>query len=90
MGKSLIIRKKRDGSVNIEGEAPDTQTFSARFLQRELGDLVDVRIILHTSDGDMEYQFQGYEPIEGAFEDEEKTIPRLNFTGLVCTKVEGS
>lgn len=35
MGRSLIIHKKKDGTVNVEGEFPDQLTISTRYLAKE-------------------------------------------------------
>jgi hypothetical protein len=77
---SLVIRKKRDGTVVLEGKLPKQHTFSARWLDREIkSGLVDVCITVHTSDGDLDYQMTGYEGSEEG---------RLNFTGLEAKQVK--
>lgn len=66
MGQSLIIRKRADGRTTIDSDIPTAHGFSSRWIARNLGDLVDVRITLHTSDGDIDYKLVGYgEPGQG-------------------------
>jgi len=85
----LTIRKRRDGTVTIEGGLPDPHVFSARWIAAHLGELVDVTITVHTSDGDVDYRLTGYEQLVGS--DGQPAVeaavggdpvPRYNFTAL--------
>jgi hypothetical protein len=67
MGHSLIIRRRADGRTTIDSDIPDEHGFSARWIARNLGELVSVQITLHTDDGDVEYQLVGYgDPGQGS------------------------
>lgn len=79
---SLILRKKRDGTTIVEGEFPDRHTFPARWVERELGDLVSVTITVKTTQGNKEYDFKGFERIE---RDDGTDMP--NFTGWIAEAV---
>ena len=94
MGHSLIIRKRLDGSRTVESDLPDAHTFSSRWIRKELGDLVSVRVVVHTSEGDVEYELTGFEPVlEGdgnqAIDDVDGE-PRSNWTGWETRRVERS
>jgi len=92
MGHSLIIRKRLDGSRTVESDLPDEHTFSSRWIRKELGDLVSVRVIVHTTDGDVEYELTGFEPVLEA--DGTQAIdtvdgePRSNWTGWETRRVQ--
>jgi hypothetical protein len=56
---ALILRKKKDGSVHVDGPAPDYHEFSTRMLGRIVADgLGDVVVTLHTADGDVCYELE--------------------------------
>lgn len=84
MGSSLIIRKRRDGTTTIQGDLPVDHVFSARWIERELGDLVDVTITVKADGVEQAYRLEGFEQIDDG---EGGTKP--NFTGWVATQVEG-
>ena len=67
----LTVRKRGDGSVTIEGGLPPVHDFSARWIDRNLGDLVRVTITVLTRDADgnvteIPYQLTGYAPLFNA------------------------
>jgi hypothetical protein len=72
VGHSLIIRKRTDGRTIIESEVPEDHTFPARWIARELGELVEVTLTIRTSDGDKRYALEGFgEPGQGTGEPDE-------------------
>ena len=92
MGESMTIRRSADGVVRIQGQPATEHTFSARWLDRHLGDLADVTITINTSTGPTVYRMTGFEPIlnqsgEQAYEADGIT-PRWNFTGLRAELVD--
>jgi hypothetical protein len=91
MSHSLILRKRADGRRTLESDLPDEHTFSARWIQKELGDLARVTVTLVTEDGEVDYVMESYEPIVGPLgrqvRDEQGDL-RWNWTGLVCRRVE--
>jgi hypothetical protein len=90
VGSSVTIRKRRDGTVSFEGELPERHTFAARFINRELGDLVDVRVTVRTSDQEATYRLVGFEPhldAEGNPLLGDDGEPKLNLSGWVCERV---
>lgn len=81
---SLVLRKRKDGTVHPMKELPDSHEFSARWIDRAVGSgLVSVRITLHLGDEDKEYEFTGF-PVVGEKDGE----PVFNFTGWQCEAVE--
>lgn len=86
---SLVLRKRRDGSREIVGEAPELHTFSARWIERELGDLVHVAITVRADGGDVIYELEGFEPVlgpDGKQMTDAQGLPAFNWTGLVARK----
>lgn len=84
MSSSLQIRKKRDGTVAIQGDLPDEHTFSSRWIARELGGLVTVKLTVHTTDGDEEYDLEGFDyhlDADGKPVVDDDGTDRANFTG---------
>jgi hypothetical protein len=92
MGSSVTIRKRRDGTVTFEGSLPEQHTFAARFINRELGDLVDVQVKVTTSDEVATYRLVGFEPHRDEHGEPilgDDGEPKLNLSGWVCERVEG-
>lgn len=79
---TLVLRKRADGSRTIEGDAPDAHEFSARWIERELGDLVEVTVTVKTTAGDIEYTLAGFAQVES------EDGPKPNFTGWRCVRKE--
>jgi len=101
VARSLSIRKRRDGSVTIDGGLPPVHDFSARWIDRNLGDLVEVTITLLTRDAEgnatpITYQLTGYAPIldrdgNPVVEDVEgEPTVRKNYTALSARHIEVS
>lgn len=78
MGSSMTVRRTKDGRVEIVGDPPVAHEFSARWIARHLGDLVDVDIVVNTTDGPTRYRLDQFALI-GYGPDGE---PKWNFTGL--------
>lgn len=80
MGRTLVLRRSRDGGVRVEGgNVPDPHTLSARFIQREIeSGLVSVQVTLNVEGGPLVYELSGFEPFEGVTDDDGN--PKLNFT----------
>lgn len=80
MGRSLVLRRSRDGAVRVEGgNLPDPHTLSARFIQREIeSGLVSVQVTLNVEGGPVTYEMVGFEPFEDAVDADGN--PKLNFT----------
>jgi hypothetical protein len=76
--KALVIRRRADGTTRFEGELPNPHTFSVRHIERELGDLFDVRIIVRSDAGDLTYQLTGFQ------QEDAEDGSRSNFTGWVA------
>jgi hypothetical protein len=57
MGRALVIHKKKDGTVTLEGKAPDELTISTRLIGSgaEEGH-IDTTVTYHFADGDVEYR----------------------------------
>lgn len=81
MGQALIIRKHVDGTRSFEGELPGEHVFPARWIQREIGDLCEVKITVKTSGGKADYNVTGF-----LVEQDEDGNEVVNFTGLVATR----
>jgi len=79
-GRALLIRKRRDGSVVVDGGLPDRHVFSARWIARELGHLCRVTVTLTTSEGEQLYELEGFEPLDNG---------EPNLTALVCRRAPG-
>jgi hypothetical protein len=90
MGSSVIIRKRRDGATSFEGALPERNTFAARFINRELGDLVDVQVTVRTSDEVATYRLVGFEQhldSDGSPLLDDAGEPKLNLSGWVCERI---
>lgn len=93
-GRVLTVRRRSDGSVTIEGDPPAQHTFSARWIAAHLGDLVDVRIVIHTVAGEVEYELAGFDTV---LDGEGKQVmvdavgggpvPKYNFTALKARRI---
>jgi hypothetical protein len=64
-GASLTIRRKRDGSIHVQGEIPDAHAFNARQIDREMhhefGSMFEVFVVMKTaSHGDVAYLLTGF------------------------------
>lgn len=82
---ALIIRKRANGEVHLEGDPPDEHVFSARHIERELQTgLIEVLIGIRTDDGPHYYRLQGFEPTVN----EETGETTGNLSGWVCTLQE--
>ncbi|GIJ51317.1 hypothetical protein Val02_82030 [Virgisporangium aliadipatigenens] len=75
----LKLRRAADGSTRIQGEPPERHVFPASFLQRELGQLVEVMVRVRTDAVDVEYRMD-------EFETNDDGSP--NLTGWVCTRAD--
>lgn len=80
---SLVIRKRADGRTTIDSDVPAEHVFPASFLERELGDVVEVTVRLKTSDGDVEYRLEGFDPLDEANPD-----AGVNFGAWRCVREE--
>lgn len=78
----LQVRVASDGSTRIHGEPPEWHVFPARWIDRELGRLARVRVIVTTTQGDVEYEMTGFERL-----DEDNS--QANLSGWICQRVEG-
>lgn len=56
---ALIIRKNEEGT-RLEGDAPKSHAFASSFIERELGEMVDVYVVLRTSEGEHTYKVDGF------------------------------
>lgn len=90
MGRSLVLRRGRDGGVRVEGGSlPDSHTLSARFVQREIeSGLVSVQVTLNVEGGPVVYEMTGFEPFEDAVDGDGNA--KLNFTAWQMRLVEQS
>lgn len=90
MGRTLVLRRSRDGGVRVEGgNAPTEHTLSARFIQREIeSGLVSVQVTLHVEGELVVYEMAGFEPFEDAVDADGK--PKLNFTAWKVCLVKSS
>lgn len=90
---SLIIRKRRDGTVVLDGSLPDDHSFPSRFLHREIQTgMVEVEIRVKTTDETLVYQATGFEIAEDADGNpvyEANGDPKLNMSGIRATRVSG-
>ncbi len=75
----LKLRRAEDGTTRIQGEAPPRHVFPASFLERELGQMVEVTVKVRTDAGDVEYRMDGFDADETG---------RSNLTGWVCTRTD--
>jgi hypothetical protein len=78
MGESMTVHRTKGGRVEIAGDPPPVHEFSARWIARYLGDLVDVDITVNTTDGPTVYRLERFALVGY----DESGEPRWNFTGL--------
>lgn len=95
----LQLRRRSDGSISTVGELPESHDFSARWIDRYLGDLVKVTITILTRDVDGEvteipYELTGFQAITDASGEPvlenvegEPTVKR-NYTGLQARRIK--
>lgn len=76
----LMLRRREDGTVEIQGNPPERHTFSARQLVRE----PDAFEVVVRFAGE-EYRLLGFESIPN----EETGEPAYNFTAWQCERVKG-
>jgi hypothetical protein len=75
---ALILRRKKDGSVHLDGPAPDYHEFSTRMLGRLKADgLGDVVVTIHSAEGDLLYEME--RPIHANEEDESSPVTSYAF-----------
>lgn len=91
--KSILqLHVRADGARRLVGEPPSKHTFSARWLQREIGRLAEVRIVVTTDEREVTYRVTGYEPVyepDGVTQARDDSgEARWNFTGLEAVMVE--
>lgn len=55
----MVLHRKQDGSVTGQ-RMPDQHILSARFIERHLGGLVEVKVTIKTDDGDKTYNLTGF------------------------------
>jgi hypothetical protein len=88
VSSSLVMRRKRDGSVHVQGGLdgfPDEHEFSARWVARELASgLAQVHLTVNTAHGQMVYEFAGFAELDVT---DDEGNPKLNFTGWRCRRV---
>lgn len=75
----MVLHKRQDGSV--EGQRmPDQHVLSARFVARNLGEMVEVLVTMKTAEGDKTYRLEGFDPVDPDDKDSD-----LNFTAWQLT-----
>lgn len=85
---TLILRRAADGTVRIQGTAPDRHVFPASFINRELdAGAVEVHVTLHTGEGPVVYLMDGFEPYDSSPFDPDRPGKR-NLSGWICTRVD--
>ena len=92
MGRSLVLRRTRDGNVKpVGGDWPDEHVFPFSWLSREIdAGLVEVTITIDAADGPVSYVFQGFDP---HLDQNNQPVldangdPKPNYTAWRCRKV---
>jgi hypothetical protein len=91
VSSSLVMRRRRDGSVTVQGGLdafPDEHEFSARWIARELASgLAQVRVAVNTAHGQVVYEFTGFSELDVT---DDEGNPKLNFTGWRCRKASST
>lgn len=82
---SIVVRKKQNGEVVVEGDLPERHTFGARWIHRELPEgVVEVTVRIKTAEGDVTYTLDGFEEIPHPDDDTPATI---NYGAWVCSQI---
>lgn len=77
MTTSLTIRLTTDGP-RIQGDLPENHTFAASWVDRNVGDFVEVNVVINTTDGPVVYKLAGFE----------KDGEKPNYTAWQCELVD--
>ena len=87
----LLVRRRGDGSVEIQGGAPVEHVFPAKWLAREIASgLVSVEMTLRAANGVAYYEILGFEPLLEANGEQARDSNgdlRFNFTGWHAKRI---
>lgn len=87
MGRAIMLKRGRDGSVSIRGDWPELQTLPVSFIGRELGTgLVGLRLTIGTDGDPVTYEVTGFGVHEGEVDGDGN--PKPNYTEWLCKRVE--
>lgn len=84
---ALIVRKRRDGTVTLDGDAPKKHQLAGSFINRELedkkSDLVEVFVVLHFAGQPATYRLKNFDQEEREDDDGNKSLaPNLSAWNL--------
>ncbi|GIH26061.1 hypothetical protein Aph01nite_43710 [Acrocarpospora phusangensis] len=93
MARSLVLRRRQDGTLRPIGGWPEEHTFALSFLTREIAaGTAKVTVTIEGADGPVSYAFEGFDPhVDQHGEPVPDPVtgePKPNYTAWRCTKVE--